>query len=121
MDYIGNTWVVVVFMVVTTFVMGFAMAGISTLLGPSNPSKAKSDPYESGVPDVKPARSQITTRFYVIGMLFVIFDLEAAFIFPWAVNFDYFGLGGFLHMFVFISLLLLSYVYAWKKGALEWV
>ena len=64
---------------------------------------------------------RFTTRFYVIGMLFVIFDLEAAFIYPWAVNFDFFGLEGFLHMMVFIGLLMLSYVYAWKKGALEWV
>jgi NADH-quinone oxidoreductase subunit A len=111
----------VVFLAVTTFVMGFALASISTLVGPSRPSKAKSAPYESGIPDIKPVRPQFTTRFYVIGMLFVIFDLEAAFMYPWAVNFDVLGLGGFTHMMVFICLLLLSYVYAWKKGALEWV
>lgn len=120
-EYFGSNWIVVVFMVVTTFVMGFAMAGISTLAGPSRPNKAKAAPYESGVPDITPVRPQFTTRFYVIGMLFVIFDLEAAFIYPWAVNFDLLGLGGFLHMLVFIGLLMLSYVYAWKKGALEWV
>ena len=121
MEYFGSNWIVVVFMVVTTFVIGFALANISPLLGPSRPNKTKSAPYESGVPDVKPARPQFTARFYVIGMLFVIFDLEAAFIYPWAVNFDVLGLGGFVHIVVFISLLLLSYVYAWKKGALEWV
>jgi NADH-quinone oxidoreductase subunit A len=120
-EYFGSNWIVVVFMVVTTFVIGFALANISPLLGPSRPNKAKSAPYESGVPDVKPARPQFTARFYVIGMLFVIFDLEAAFIYPWAVNFDVLGLGGFVHIMVFISLLLVSYVYAWKKGALEWV
>lgn len=121
MEFFGNNWIVVVFMIVTTFVMGFGMASISTLAGPSRPNKAKSAPYESGVPDIKPVRPQFTARFYVIGMLFVIFDLEAAFIYPWAVNFDALGLGGFIHMIIFISLLLLSYVYAWKKGALEWV
>jgi len=120
-EFLGSNWIVVVFMVVTAFVMGFGMANISNILGPSRPNKAKSAPYESGVPDVKPVRPQFTTRFYVIGMLFVIFDLEAAFIYPWAVNFDLLGLAGFMHMFVFIALLMLSYVYAWKKGALEWV
>ena len=120
-EFLGSNWIVVVFMVVTAFVMGFGMANISTILGPSKPNKAKSAPYESGVPDVQPVRPQFTTRFYVIGMLFVIFDLEAAFIYPWAVNFDLLGLEGFMHMLVFIGLLMLSYVYAWKKGALEWV
>ena len=120
-EFFGSDYVVVVFMVVTGFVMGFGMAGISTLLGPSEPSKAKGAPYESGIPDIKPVRPQFTARFYAIGMLFVIFDLEAAFLYPWAVNFDVLGLGGFIHMIVFIGLLMLSYVYAWKKGALEWV
>lgn len=109
------------FMVVVTAVMGIGMASISTLIGPSRPSKAKGAPYESGVPDVKPVRPQFNSRFYVIGMLFVIFDLEAAFIYPWAVNFDLLGLGGYIHMLVFIGLLMLTYLYAWKKGALEWV
>ena len=121
MEYFGSNWIVVVFMVVATFAIGFGMANISTIIGPSRPNKAKSAPYESGIPDVKPVRPQFTARFYVIGMLFVIFDLEAAFIYPWAVNFDALGLGGFVHMMVFIAMLMLSYVYAWKKGALEWV
>lgn len=121
MEFFGNTWIVVVFMVIVTFVMGFAMASISTIVGPSRPNKAKSAPYESGVPDVKPVKPQFTARFYVVGMLFVIFDLEAAFIYPWAVNFDLAGAKGFVHMLVFMALLMLSYVYAWKKGALEWV
>lgn len=121
MEFLGSNWIVVVFMVVVTFGIGFALSSISIIAGPSRPSKAKSAPYESGVPDVKPVRPQFTARFYVIGMLFVIFDLEAAFIYPWAVNFDVLGLAGFMHMFVFIALLLVSYVYAWKKGALEWV
>ena len=120
-EFIGSNWIVVVFIVVVTFVMGFALASISTIVCPSRPNKSKSAPYESGVPDVTPVRAQFTTRFYVIGMLFLIFDLEAAFIYPWAVNFDFFGLAGFTHMLVFIALLMLSYVYAWKKGALEWV
>lgn len=121
MDIFGSNWVVAVFLMVVTFVMGAALVGISMAVGPSRPSKVKSAPYESGVPDVKPVRPQFTARFYVIGMLFVIFDLEAAFIYPWAANFDLLGLGGFIHMLVFIAMLMLSYVYAWKKGALEWV
>lgn len=121
MEYFGSNWIVVVFMLVTTFVIGFALANISMIIGPSRPNKAKSAPYESGIPDITPVRPQFTARFYVIGMLFAIFDLEAAFIYPWAANFDLLGLGGFAHMMVFIFLLALTYVYAWKKGALEWV
>jgi NADH-quinone oxidoreductase subunit A len=117
----GDNWIAIVFLIVATFVMGTLLLTITQIIAPSKPSKVKSDPYESGIPDIKPVRPRFTARFYVIGMLFVIFDLEAAFIYPWAVNIDELGLYGFTHMFIFISLLLVSYAYAWKKGALEWV
>lgn len=120
-SFYGDNWIIVVFMIVTTFIMGGALVGISMIVGPSRPNPAKSAPYESGVPDIKPVRPQFTARFYVIGMLFVIFDLEAAFMYPWAVSLDALGMYGFVHMLIFIGLLLVSYVYAWKKGALEWV
>jgi NADH-quinone oxidoreductase subunit A len=117
----GENWVAIVFLIAATFTMGTLLLLITQAIAPTKPSKTKSDPYESGVPDIKPVKPRFTPRFYVIGMLFVIFDLEAAFIFPWAVNVDELGLYGFVHMFIFIALLLVSYVYAWKKGALEWV
>jgi NADH-quinone oxidoreductase subunit A len=70
---------------------------------------------------VAPPKPRYTPRFYLIAMLFVVFDLEAIFIYPWAVLFDTLGLYGFVDMLVFIGLLVVGYVYAWKKGALEWV
>jgi NADH-quinone oxidoreductase subunit A len=117
----GDNWIAIVFLIIATFVMGALLLTITQIIAPSKPTKPKSDPYESGIPDIKPTKARFTPRFYVIGMLFVIFDLEAAFIYPWAVNFDVLGLYGFTHMFIFIALLLVSYAYAWKKGALEWV
>jgi NADH-quinone oxidoreductase subunit A len=117
----GENWIAIVFLIVATFVMGVLLLTITQIIAPSKPTKTKSDPYESGIPDVKPVKPQFTARFYVIGMLFVIFDIEAAFIYPWAVNLDQLGMYGFSHMLVFIALLFVSYAYAWKKGALEWV
>jgi len=117
----GENWVAIVFMTVATFAMGMLLLTLAQIVAPTKPSVAKSNPYESGVPDVKPVRPQFTSRFYVVAMLFVIFDLEAAFVYPWAVNFDELGMNGFVHMLVFITLLFVSYAYAWKKGALEWV
>jgi NADH-quinone oxidoreductase subunit A len=117
----GDNWIAIVFLIIATFVMGTLLLTITQIIAPSKPTKVKSDPYESGIPDIKPTKARFTPRFYVVGMLFVIFDLEAAFIYPWAVNIDELGLYGFTHMFIFIALLLVSYAYAWKKGALEWV
>lgn len=121
MEIFGQNWIAIAFMIVATFLMGSLLLTIAQIVAPRKPNAAKSKPYESGVPDVTPVRPQFTARFYVVAMLFVIFDLEAAFIYPWAVNFDALGLNGFVHMLVFIVLLFVSYAYAWKKGALEWV
>ena len=90
-------------------------------MAPSKPSWIKAAPYESGIPNVTPVQPRYTPRFYIIAMLFVIFDIEAIFMFPWAVLFDELGLYGFVEMLVFIALLFVGYIYAWRKGALEWV
>lgn len=121
MDILGQNWIAVAFLLVAAFAMGMLLMTLALIVAPSKPNAAKSRPYESGVPDVQPVRPQFTARFYVVAMLFVIFDLEAAFIYPWAVNFDALGMNGFVHMTIFIALLMVSYAYAWKKGALEWV
>jgi NADH-quinone oxidoreductase subunit A len=113
-DVHGGNWAVIGLMVVAAFVM-------ANIVAPSKPSAAKSAPYESGVPDVSPVKPRYTPRFYVVAMLFVVFDIEAIFIYPWAVNFDDLGFFGLVEMFSFIGLLGIGYVYAWKKGALEWV
>ena len=107
-----------------------AVGGTLLMLGifirPSRPSAMKSIPYESGVPPVGRARERYSVRFYIIAMLFVLFDIETVFLYPWAINFDGFvrrGDGVFIliEMLLFIFIILLGYAYAWKKGALDWV
>jgi NADH-quinone oxidoreductase subunit A len=117
----GENWAVIGLMTVAAFGMGMALLILNWVVAPAKPSPAKSAPYESGIPDVTPVKARFSPRFYVVAMLFVIFDIEAIFIFPWAVIFDELGVYGFLEMLSFIGLLFAGYVYAWKKGALEWV
>jgi len=117
----GENWVIIGLMLGSAFAMGMLLLSLNLIVAPSKPSRTKSAPYESGVPDVAPVKPRYTPRFYVVAMLFVIFDIEAIFIYPWAVVFDDLGSYGFISMLVFIVLLLDGLVYAWKKGALEWV
>jgi NADH-quinone oxidoreductase subunit A len=102
-------------------VMGSSLLLLGRLVRPSNPNPTKEAPYESGVPDVAPPKARYTPRFYVVALLFVVFDIEAIFLFPWAVAFDALGLYGYLEACAFILLLLGGLAYEWKKGALEWV
>jgi NADH-quinone oxidoreductase subunit A len=101
-----------------------AFGVVSLLLGwvvrPSRPYRAKLAPYESGSPLFSDARIQFPMRYYIIAMLFVIFDIEIVFLFPWAVAFKKLGLVGLIEMTVFIAILVVGFWYAWKKGALEW-
>ena len=121
LDIHGGNWAVIGLMVLAAFVMANTLLILNLIVAPSKPSAAKSAPYESGVPDVSPVKPRYTPRFYVVAMLFVVFDIEAVFIFPWAVIFDDLGFYGLVEMFSFIGLLAIGYIYAWKKGALEWV
>jgi len=117
----GDNWIVILFMIVTAFFMGMLLLTLNQIVAPSRPSATKAAPYESGVPDVKAVKPNFTPRFYIVAMLFVVFDLEVVFLYPWAVSFDYLGLFGFVDMLIFLGLLMIGYIYAWKKGALEWV
>lgn len=94
---------------------------IAKLLRPANPSKTKLMPYECGITPFDDARGRYTVRFYIIAILFVIFDVETIFLFPWAVQFKALGLFGLVEMLVFLAILVVGYVWVWKKGALEWV
>jgi NADH-quinone oxidoreductase subunit A len=117
----GGEWLVIGLMTIAAFAMGMLLLSLNLIIGPSRPSKVKAAPYESGMPDIAPVKARANPRFYVVAMLFVIFDIEAVFIFPWAVLFDELGVYGFVEMISFIVLLFVGYIYAWKKGALEWV
>ncbi len=94
---------------------------VARLVRPANPGPVKGAAYECGVESVGEARGRYSVAYYVIAVLFVVFDVEVIFLFPWAVRFEALGLFGFIEMFIFIAILVLGYIYAWKKGALEWV
>lgn len=117
----GGNWVIIALMVTAAFAMGMMLLMLNWVVAPSKPSWMKAAPYESGLPNVTPVQPRYTARFYVVAMLFVIFDIEAIFLFPWAVLFSQLGLFGFIEMLAFVALLFIIYIYAWRKGALEWV
>ncbi len=94
---------------------------IAKLLRPSNPHATKLMPYECGITPFDDARGRYTVRFYIIAILFVIFDVETIFLFPWAVQYKVLGLFGLVEMLIFLAILIVGYVWVWKKGALEWI
>ena len=93
---------------------------VSRLTGTHNPTPEKLTEYECGFPAFEGSRAQFDVRFYLVAILFIIFDLEAAFLFPWAVSLEWTGWAGWTGMMIFFGELVLGLVYAWKKGALEW-
>jgi NADH-quinone oxidoreductase subunit A len=101
---------------------GFAglTLGLAWLLSPRRPDRTKDAPYECGVDPVGDARLRHSIRFYVVAMLFIIFDLETVFLYPWAVSYRKLGLFGLVEMLVFLAILMVGYVYAWRRGALNW-
>ena len=94
---------------------------LAKLVRPSNPTKTKQMAYECGVDPIGDARGRYTIRFYIVAILFVVFDVETIFLFPWAVQYKALGLFGLVEMLVFLAILVAGYVWVWKKGALEWV
>ena len=101
-------------------VLVLVMLGVASVLAPNNPNPQKELTYESGVDPVGSGWSQSYVRYYVFGLLFVIFDVEAVFIFPWAILLEELGLFGLIEMLVFIAILILGLVYAIRKGVLRW-
>ncbi|MEO5377798.1 MAG: NADH-quinone oxidoreductase subunit A [Magnetococcus sp. DMHC-6] len=99
----------------------FLMLGGSYFVGVKRPYAKKSAQYECGFAPISRINMKFDVRFYLLAILFIVFDLEAAFLFPWAVAFKQIGVFGFVEMILFLAILLVGYVYAWKKGGLEWV
>ena len=100
--------------------MGTAMILAGAVLGPHRPDSEKLSPYECGFEAFEDSRMKFDVRYYLVAILFIIFDLEIAFLFPWAVVLDEIGTFGFLAMMVFLAVLVVGFIYEWKKGALEW-
>ena len=100
--------------------IAFVMIVLSHLLGFVKRSRVNLTPYECGMPIVEPARKRISIHFYVVAMLFILFDIEAAFLYPWAVLFRSLGLFGFVEMLIFLGVLVAGYIYCWRRGGLQW-
>jgi NADH-quinone oxidoreductase subunit A len=98
----------------------FLPMGVARLTGAHNPDAAKLSEYECGFPAFEDPREPFDVRFYLVAILFIIFDLEAAFLFPWAISLDFTGWAGWITMMVFLAELAIGLAYAWKMGALEW-
>jgi NADH-quinone oxidoreductase subunit A len=101
---------------------GFAVISVvlSSLLGPRKPTPEKAAPYECGMPAVGDARERQSVKFYLVAMIFLLFDIEVAFLYPWAMALRDLGWGGLAQVVLFMLLLLAGYVYVWRKGALDW-
>ena len=120
---LANYFPVLLFLAVGTAVGVGALvtSGIlARLSGAQNPDSAKLSPYECGFEAFEDARMKFDVRYYLVAILFILFDLEIAFLFPWAVVLPEIGLFGFVSMLIFLAILVVGFVYEWKKGALEW-
>ena len=110
--------------ILITFVLAAGICGVflilASTLGPKAPTPAKSEPFECGQEPFKLPSGRSAVKFYLVAMLFILFDVELVFLFPWAVVYRHLGWAGFLEMAVFLGILIVGFLYAWKKGALEW-
>jgi NADH-quinone oxidoreductase subunit A len=106
--------------ILVALAVGVAPMALGKLLGPSRPDPEKLSPYECGFEAFEDARMQFDVRYYLVAILFILFDLEIAFLFPWAVALNDIGLAGFLAMMLFLAILVVGFIYEWMKGALEW-
>ena len=116
-----RSYLTVVFLAVAAFALVGGTLSLSRLVRPKNPSASKLVAYESGVDPVGTGWSQSQIRYYLYALLFVMFDVEAVFLFPWALRLELFGVFGLIEMGIFVFILLLGLIYAWRKGVLRWV
>jgi len=116
-----NGYVPILILAVLAGAFAVLSLAASALLGPRRPETAKYEPYECGIEPIRlPATENFPVKFYVVAMLFIIFDIETIFLFPWAVTFRQLGVFGLIEMIVFIGLVFIAYLYVWQKGGLDW-
>ena len=118
-DLLVNYYPILIFMALSA-VVTLALLFAPVLIAPSNPDPEKNAPYECGFEAFDDARMKFDVKFYLVAILFIIFDLEVAFLFPWAVAFGDVGLFGFWSMMFFLAVLTVGFAYEWRKGALDW-
>ncbi|MDD5180591.1 MAG: NADH-quinone oxidoreductase subunit A [Gallionellaceae bacterium] len=110
----------VLLFICVALVMGVAPLVLARLVAPNRPDSAKLSPYECGFEAFEDARMKFDVRYYLVAILFILFDLEIAFLFPWAVVLREIGMFGFVSMMIFLAILVIGFIYEWMKGALEW-
>jgi NADH-quinone oxidoreductase subunit A len=115
-----ETYFPVLVQAVIAFTIAFALVAISALLGKHSKSPLKDTPYESGMAPVGSASERFSVKFYLVGMIFILFDIEAVFLYPWAVVYRQLKMFGFFEMAIFVALVLVGFFYVYKKGALDW-
>ncbi|MCP5124539.1 MAG: NADH-quinone oxidoreductase subunit A [Gammaproteobacteria bacterium] len=115
-----SNYLPVLMFVVIALAMAVVVISLGFFLGPRRPDSAKLSPYECGFEAFEDSRMKFDVRYYLVAILFIIFDLEIAFLFPWAIVLDQIGLFGFAAMAIFLGILVIGFIYEWKKGALEW-
>jgi NADH-quinone oxidoreductase subunit A len=113
-------WLSILLMIALGAGFGAISVLLSNLLGPRHPTPEKLAPYECGMPPVGDARERQSVKFYLVAMIFLLFDIEVAFLYPWAMALRDLGWPGFLQVVLFMGLLLFGYIYVWRKGALDW-
>ncbi|MDX1608704.1 MAG: NADH-quinone oxidoreductase subunit A [Halofilum sp. (in: g-proteobacteria)] len=116
---VANYLPILVFLVIGLSV-GVITLLLGRIIGPYRPDSEKTSPYECGFEAFEDSRMKFDVRYYLVAILFIIFDLEIAFLFPWAVVLDDIGAAGFIAMAIFLGVLVIGFIYEWKKGALEW-
>ena len=119
-EYLVSEYAPIFIFILIALAMGVVPLVLTVLVAPQHPDPEKLSAYECGFEAFEDARMQFDVRFYLVAILFVVFDLETAFLFPWAVVLDAIGIFGFIEMMLFLLILLVGYIYAWKKGALQW-
>jgi NADH-quinone oxidoreductase subunit A len=118
-EFLQDYFPILIFIAIAAFI-SVAMIGGAWLSGIRRPDREKLTPYECGFDAFTDARHKFDVRFYLVAILFIIFDLEIAFLFPWAISLGEIGLFGFWSMMVFLGILTIGFIYEWKKGALDW-
>ncbi len=116
---LANYVPVLIFLLVA-MIFGAAMLLVGRVMGPHKPDSEKLSPYECGFEAFEDSRMKFDVRYYLVAILFIIFDLEIAFLFPWAIALDSVGMFGFIAMMIFLGVLVIGFAYEWMKGALEW-
>jgi NADH-quinone oxidoreductase subunit A len=113
-------WTGILIMIVLAVGFALVMIGLSMLVGPRNPTPEKLAPYECGMPAVGDARERQSVKFYLVAMIFLLFDIEVAFLYPWAMALRDLGWTGFIQIVTFFLILVVGYIYVWRKGILDW-